>query len=95
MAKQYKVVAKIISQKGNCALGHRVGDEFEIGDYTPTGMCSWAFYILFPAAVTLQVGGAFPWERDPDKCVVACPDAENPVVFELRRTRRRKKPLST
>ena len=95
MAKQYKVVARVASQKGTCALGHKVGDEFVIGDYTPTGMCSWAFYILFPAAVTLQFGGSFPWEKDPDKCIVACPDAENPVVFELRRTRGRRKPLST
>jgi len=95
MAKQYKVVARVVSQKGTCAAGHKVGDEFAVGDCTSAGMCSWAFYILFPAAVTLQFGGAFPWESDPDKCVVACPDSTNPVVFELRRTRRRRKPLST
>ncbi len=95
MAREYKVVARVISQKGKCHLGHRVGDEFEIGHVTPTGMCSWAFYILFPSATVLQYGGSFPWESDPDKAVVACPDSTNPVVFELRRIGRRRKALST
>jgi len=87
MTKQYKVVARIVSQKGICSLGHKVGDEFVIGDYTPAGMCSWAFYTLFPFATALQFGGVFPWEDNPGKAVVACPDSTNPVVFELRRTR--------
>lgn len=95
MAREHKVVARVISQKGTCALGHKVGDEFVIGDYTPPGMCAWAFYALFPFAAVLQFGGTFPWEKDPDKAVVACPDSTNPVVFELRRTSRRRKSAST
>ncbi len=80
------VTARVISQEGNCVAGHRVGDEFVIGQETPPGMCSWAFYALFPFAEVLQFGGSFPWEADPGKATVACPDAANPVVFELRRT---------
>jgi len=80
-----EVIAKVISQRGTCAAGHKVGDRFVIGDKTPAGMCSWAFYTLFPFAGVLQYGGAFPWESDPNKTTVACPDPENPVVFELRR----------
>jgi len=80
-----KIIAKVISQQGVCEAGHKVGDEFVIGQITPAGMCSWAFYTLFPFAETLQFGGAFPWEKDRDKAIVACPDADNPVVFELRR----------
>jgi len=95
MAEQYEVVARVVSQKGTCAVGHRIGDEFAIEDCTPAGMCSWAFYAVFPVATTLQFGGAFPWEKDPARCVVACPDSENPVVFELRRTGKRKKAAST
>lgn len=85
MAESYNVVARVISQKGTCAAGHRVGDEFLIGDKTPSGMCSWAFYTLFPFASTLQFQGSFPWEEDPQKAIVACPDSTNPVVFQLRR----------
>ena len=80
-----EVIAKVISQRGTCAAGHKVGDRFVIGDKTPAGMCSWAFYTLFPFAEVLQYGGAFPWEKDPDRTTVVCPDPDNPVVFELRR----------
>ena len=79
------VIARVISQKGTCEAGHRTGDEFVIGQKTPTNMCSWAFYTLFPFAQVLQFGGSFPWEDDPNKAVVACPDPANPVVFELSR----------
>jgi uncharacterized repeat protein (TIGR04076 family) len=80
-----RIIAKVISQKGTCEAGHRVGDEFEIGQTTPEGMCSWAFYTIFPFAEPLEFGASFPWERDPDKARVSCPDPDNPVVFELRR----------
>ncbi|MBE0430855.1 MAG: TIGR04076 family protein [Dehalococcoidia bacterium] len=79
------VIAKVISQRGTCTAHHRIGDEFVIGQRTPPNLCSWAFYAMFPFAQVLQFGGSFPWEQDPSKAIVACPDAENPVVFELRR----------
>jgi uncharacterized repeat protein (TIGR04076 family) len=82
-----EVIAKVISQKGTCAAGHKLGDEFVIGEKTPPGLCVWAFYSLFPFASALQFGGSFPWEDDPDRTTVACPDPTNPVVFELRRTK--------
>ena len=80
-----EVVARVISQKGTCEAGHKVGDEFIVGEKTPPGVCSWAYYALFPFAEVLQYGGAFPWENDPDRTTVACPDPGNPVVFELKR----------
>lgn len=83
-----EVIVRVISQKGTCAANHKVGDEFPIGDKAPCDMCSWAFYALFPFAVVLQFGGSFPWEGDPDKTTVACPDPVNPVVFELKRLRK-------
>ena len=80
------VIAVVVSQKGTCEAQHKVGDEFVIGQQTPPNLCSWAFYSLFPFAQVLQFGGSFPWELDINKATVACPDPENPVVFELRRT---------
>jgi len=80
-----EVIARVISQTGTCEAGHRVGDEFVIGQKTPPGLCSWAFHALFPFAQVLQFGGSFPWEEDPNKATVACPDSANQVVFELRR----------
>jgi uncharacterized repeat protein (TIGR04076 family) len=88
MSEWYQVKARVISQKGTCSAGHKVGDEFTIGDTLPAGMCSWAFYSLFPFVSALQSGGSFPWEKDPDNCTVACPDAESPLVFELTRIKK-------
>ena len=88
MAEQHEVIARVVSQKGTCVAGHKTGDEFPIGDTTQAGMCSYAFQTIFPAATVLQFGGSFPWEDDPDKATVACPDPANPVVIELRRTRK-------
>jgi len=87
MADQYQVIAKVISQKGTCEAGHKVGDEFPMGHLTEKGICSAAYCAISPFAMVLTFGGDLPWEKDKDKTTVACPDAENPVVFELRRTR--------
>ena len=87
-AKFYRVSATIISQNGTCVGGHKVGDKFLIADKTPPGMCAWAFYTLFPFVSALQVGGSFPWEKDEDKAIVACPDHTNSVVFELKRLKK-------
>jgi len=65
MSEWYQIKARVISQKGHCSAGHKVGYEFLIGDVVPTGMCSWAFYSLFPLSQPCQSGGTFPWEKDP------------------------------
>ena len=88
MAERYKVVVKVISQKGTCAFGHKVGDKWIIVGKTPEGICLSAFNSFYPNSRVLMFGGTFPWTADPDVCTIACPDAENPVVFELRRLRK-------
>ncbi len=85
MAERYEVTVKVVSQKGTCAQEHKVGEEWVIGNKTPAGICLSAFDALYPAARVLMFGGSFPWDTDPDVTTVACPDAENPVVFEMRR----------
>ncbi|UCG55311.1 MAG: TIGR04076 family protein [Dehalococcoidia bacterium] len=91
MAESYDVAIKVISQKGTCYAGHQVGDEWVIrskNHKTPRGVCLFAFSSLYPLAKVLMYGGSFPWSTDPDITTVACVDAENPVVFELRRLRK-------
>ncbi|MBA7620938.1 hypothetical protein ES703_28294 [subsurface metagenome] len=87
MAESYNVSIKVISQKGTCEAGHKVGNQWLVGEKTPEGMCIFAFSSLLPCITPLMYGGAFPWEKDPDRTTAACPDSENPVVFELRRVR--------
>ncbi len=81
--RQIKV--RVFSQKGTCVANHKVGDEFVVTDMCPGNMCAWAFYTIFPYAQVLLSSGSFPWEKDPDRCTVACSDPLNPVVFELVR----------
>ena len=85
MAERYEVLIKVISQEGTCPQEHKVGEEWVLGTKTPEGICSSAFNALFPNAWALMFGGSFPWSDDPDTVTVACQDAKNPVVFELRR----------
>ena len=87
MAEIQKVRIKVVSQKGTCEVGHKVGDEWVIDGKTPEGLCLFAFGSLLPTLTPLMFGGSFPWEKDPDMTTVACPDSQNPVVFELRRLR--------
>lgn len=82
---EYRVIARVISQKGTCVAGHKIGEEFILSDTTPSNMCSWAFFALFPFYSVMKYGGSFPWEKDQNRCTVVCPDPDNPVTFELIR----------
>ncbi len=84
----YNVQVKVISQQGICASGHKVGDEWALGRHTPDGICDAAFNALIPFKFALALGGTIPRATDPDVFTVSCPDAKNPVVFELKRLRK-------
>ena len=84
MADRYDVAVKVISQKGTCAQEHKVGDEWVIGSKTPEGICVSALHSVYPHLCVLRVGGSLPWSTDPDACTEACPDPNNPVIFEFR-----------
>ena len=80
------VNAKSLSSNSKTSY-HKVGDEWVVGDRTPEGICIYAFDSLLPFITPLMFGGAFPWEKDPDVTTAACPDGQNPVLFEIRRVR--------
>ena len=84
---EYNVAIKVISQKGTCWAEHKVGDEWIVRGKSPEGMCLSAFNALYPSLRVLMFDGSFPWQTDLDVTTVACTDAANPVVFELRRLR--------
>lgn len=92
MANPEKVILKIVSVKGHCAVGHQEGQEFDLSKNILVGrskgaICPGAFYALFPSWRVLQHEGKFPWGEDKEKAYVACPDPKNPVVMELRRVK--------
>lgn len=87
-SRAYKVICKVIRQEGNCAMGHKVGDEIVMDEAGVHGMiCFHALYSLIPKVFAMMYGADFPWLQDKDVATHACPDAENPVVFEVRRVR--------
>ena len=83
----YKIRATIVSVGERCAQGHTVGQSWEMEGKTPAGICLSAVGSLMPRLTALRFGAEFPFAPDKDTVTVACPDAKNPVVFELRRIR--------
>lgn len=78
------VEVKVVSQKGTCGAGHKVGDTWTCGVYTPSGMCAAAYNTVFNYIRVLRMGGSFDWTEDPHAIEVACPDAANPAVFQVK-----------
>lgn len=84
----YTIVAQVIRQEGRCNAGHRVGDQVLFDGQTVQGkVCIHALYSFLPKVFAMRYGAGFPWLQDQDVATHACPDAWNPVVFELRRVR--------
>ena len=85
MTDRYEIAVKVVSQTGTCQNEHKVGEEWVVKRKTPEGICLSAFNALVPDLRALMFSGRLPWTEDPDVTRIACPDARNPVVFELRR----------
>lgn len=84
----YKIVARVIKVTGHCAAGHQAGDEVVFDGRTVKGkICLHALYSFLPKVFAMRYGAEFPWLKDKDVSTHACPDAWNPVVFEIRRVR--------
>jgi uncharacterized repeat protein (TIGR04076 family) len=89
MAKKIiAVTAKVLSKKGTCGF-HEVGDKVKFTESGVEGkICIHALYSMLPAVFAMMFDAQFPWLREnPDKKTHACPDAFNPVVFEIERVR--------
>ncbi len=87
-SQEFTVIARVIKQEGQCAAGHRVGDEVVFtGNEVQGKVCMHALYSFLPKVFAMRYGAEFPWLEDRDVATHACPDAWNPVVFEIRRVR--------
>ncbi len=85
-SKKCRITAKVIKQEGHCAAGHVIGDEVVFDGMTVEGkICIHALYSFLPKVFAMMHDAKFPWLEDPDVATHACPDAWNPVVFEIRR----------
>ena len=86
-----KVKARVISQEGHCAAGHRVGDEvvFDWETHEIEGrICLHALYSMLPKIYALAHGADVAFAESDDGSSVArhaCPDGYNPVIYELKK----------
>lgn len=78
-------IAKVVTKKGVCNAGHKVGDEFEINTHKTGGICGYCYHDLFPVLMTLVMGGKVPWFKDTDEFTYECPDKTNQVTFRIVR----------
>jgi uncharacterized repeat protein (TIGR04076 family) len=85
----YRIEVRVISRKGTCQFGHQVDDVVVFDGETISGrICLSALYSFLPKVFAMRYGADFPWlKENKDVSTHACPDAYNPVVFEIRRIR--------
>jgi len=82
------IKVKVISQKGNCDAGHKVGDIVKITENGVEGkICIHALYSFMPKVFAMMFDAKFSWLSDPDVSTSACPDGYNPVIFEISRNK--------
>ena len=87
----FDIVLKVIKQEGHCAAGHKVGDEVIISfekNEIKGKVCLHALYSVLPKVFAMAYGAEFPWLEDRDVSTHACPDAWNPLVYEVKRIRK-------
>jgi uncharacterized repeat protein (TIGR04076 family) len=82
-----KVIATVISLKGECNAGHKVGDTFEVSCWNSGNLCGWFYHDIFPHLTALQFGGKFPWWEG-DAIELECPDRFNLLTIKLERSKR-------
>jgi len=83
---RYKIVATVVSLKGECPNGNKAGDRIQIAREKVTGVkCPTAFNSIYPIIFAMRFGAELPWLKDKDIAVAQCPDPEHCVTFEMRR----------
>ncbi|NHJ87598.1 MAG: TIGR04076 family protein [Asgard group archaeon] len=81
-----RIIVEVISQKGECGAGHKVGDKIIFEDGEMKGkLCISAHYSMIPKIYAMMYEANFPWLKDKNVATHACPDAYNPVVFKITR----------
>ena len=77
--------AEVISVKGECSAGHKVGDTCRISCWDTGGLCGFFYHDIFPSLSVMQFGGKYPWS-DADELTLECPDRENAVTLRIRKS---------
>ncbi|MCD6268890.1 MAG: TIGR04076 family protein [Deltaproteobacteria bacterium] len=83
-----RVIGAIVEVSGECSIGMKVGDEFELGIHQCGDFCGYFYHNIFQWINLLQFDGTFPLFPDKDVMVWECPNSKNRVKVQLRREKR-------
>lgn len=79
-----KILGTITEIKGNCNVGHEVGDQFQLSCHSADGLCGFFYNFIFPRLSVIQFGGSYPWwGQDQTTFEYECPDKKNAVTLKL------------
>lgn len=78
------LTAEVISVKGNCSAGHKVGDVLKLGCWDTGGLCGFFYHDIFPNVSVMQFGGKYPWGPT-DELTLECPDRHNAVTIRMKK----------
>jgi len=81
-----KVICRVVSIRGHCDYGLKIGDEFEVSAISSGGICGYLYHNIYPFVMVYQFGGRFPESRNwpGDRIEVFCPDVIGCVRVQLR-----------
>ncbi len=86
----YDVMVTVKSVKGTCHFGCKVGDKVYFdGTKIDGNICYSALMAMLPKVYAMRYGAEFPWAKNKDVIHNVCPDPENPVLFEIKRIRKK------
>jgi uncharacterized repeat protein (TIGR04076 family) len=83
----YRVKVTVKEVNGQCRAGHQPGDEVIFDDNEVQGkICFDAMCSFISKVYARRYAADLPWlDTEDEPALHACPDAANPVVFEIRR----------
>jgi len=85
---EQKVIGTIVSIKGKCVMGHKVGDTFELSATSADGLCGEFYHSIYAYVVMMEYGGGFPDDIDDEwpglNPEFICVDAYNQARIQLR-----------
>ncbi len=82
--KGNKIIGTIIEIKGECSVGHEIGDRFKLSCHSSDGLCGFFYDFLFPRLSVMQFGGRYPWWNEGQATFeYDCPDKKNLVTLKL------------
>lgn len=85
MHMPFVVEVTVKNQEGECVFGHKVGDKIIFDGKSIKGdICYSALMVILPKVFAMRHGTEFPWADESGAITNACPDPDNPVVFEIR-----------